>query len=397
MTASGEPDGRVDVAAIAASEAATLAVDELLARLGTTTEGLSAYEAATRLARLGPNALRAHHARVLAVAGHQFHSPLLVLLVVTATVSFFLGQRADAVIIGVIVSLSVGLGFVNEYQAERTSEALHSQLRHRTVARRDGQWTWCDITELVPGDVIRLELGAVVPADVRLLSSDGLECNEAILTGESLPVEKHPAPVGGALSGDLASCACMGTIVGAGSAQAVVVVTGGRTEFGRIALGLGRRHEETAFQVGLRRFSLLLARVAGVLTASIFVINMVLSRPLIDALLFSLAIAVGITPQLLPAVVSTSLATGSRRLARRKVLVKRLVCIEDLGDIEVLLTDKTGTLTEGNITFQRAIGPTGESSAQCLQLGLVCTETFLEQGHPAVGGNPLDVALWDAR
>jgi len=170
MTASGEPDGRVDVAAIAAREAATQVVDELLARLGTTTEGLSAYEAATRLARLGPNALRAHHARVLAVAGHQFHSPLLVLLVVTATVSFFLGQRADAVIIGVIVSLSVGLGFVNEYQAQRTSEALHSQLRHRTVARRDGQWTWCDITELVPGDVIRLELGAVVPADVRLLS-----------------------------------------------------------------------------------------------------------------------------------------------------------------------------------------------------------------------------------
>jgi Mg2+-importing ATPase len=140
------------------------------------------------------------------------------------------------------------------------------------------------------------------------------------------------------------------------------VRTGGQPEFGRIALGLGERHEETEFQAGLRHFSGLLAIIAGVLTASIFVINVLLSRALIDALLFSLAIAVGITPQLLPAVVTTSLATGSRRLAARKVLVKRLVCIEDLGDIEVLLTDKTGTLTEGRISFQQALDADGRPS-----------------------------------
>jgi Mg2+-importing ATPase len=187
----------------------------------------------------------------------------------------------------------------------------------------------------------------------------------------------------------------MGTIVHAGSGDAVVVATGTRTEFGRVALGLGERQEETEFQTGLRHFSGLLARVAGVLTTSIFVINVLLHRSLLESLLFSLAIAVGITPQLLPAVVTTSLATGSRRLARKKVLVKRLVCIEDLGDIEVLLTDKTGTLTEGHIAFERAIDWTGESSSEVFALGLTCTEATIED-HRAVGGNPLDLALWEA-
>ena len=153
----------------------------------------------------------------------------------------------------------------------------------------------------------------------------------------------------------------MGTVVRSGDGEGVVVATGRRTEFGKIAAGLGERQEETEFQAGLRHFSVLLVEVAGVLTSSIFVINLLLQRPLLESLLFSLAIAVGITPQLLPAVVTTSLATGSRRLARQGVLVKRLVCIEDLGDIEILLTDKTGTLTEGRISFVRAVDPSGNA------------------------------------
>ncbi|HVW33457.1 MAG TPA: HAD-IC family P-type ATPase, partial [Acidimicrobiia bacterium] len=379
-----------------ARRAAALTVEEVAARLGTTTAGLPSPEAAERRRRLGPNAVRAHHARPLAVLARQVRSPLLLLLVTASTVSFFVGQRPDAVIIGVIVTLSVALGFVNEYRAERATEALHSQLRQRAVVRRDGRWTSCDATEVVPGDLVRLELGAVVPADVRITAAAQLECDEAILTGESAPVEKQSAPVAAGSPLDrLASCAFMGTLVRAGSGEGLVLATGGRTEFGRIALGLGERQEETQFQAGLRRFSGLLARVAAVLTTSIFVINLVLERPLIDALLFSLAIAVGITPQLLPAVVTTSLATGSRRLAQRKVLVKRLVCIEDLGDIEVLLTDKTGTLTEGRITFERALGPAGEPAGEALLLGLVCDEAPTDAGR-AVGGNPLDAALWAA-
>ena len=188
----------------------------------------------------------------------------------------------------------------------------------------------------------------------------------------------------------------MGTVVHQGSGRAVVVATGSATAFGRIAVGLGERQAETAFQVGLRDFSKLLVRVAAVLTISIFVINVALSRPLLEALLFSLAIAIGITPQLLPAIVSVSLSTGSRELARRQVLVKRLVTIEDLGNIEVLFTDKTGTLTEGAITFDQALDAAGHAATTPLLFGLVCNEATMTADGP-VGGNALDVALWSAR
>ena len=251
------------------------------------------------------------------------------------------------------------------------------------------------MTHLVPGDVVHLDVGSIVPADLRLLSVSGLECDESILTGESVPAVKSPVPVAaGTALADLSSCLFMGTVVSEGSADAVVVATGARTQFGVIAMGLGEQQPQTEFQVGLSRFSLLLARVGGVLSLTIFVVNLALGRPLIDAVLFSLAVAVGITPQLLPAVVSTSLATGSRQLAHKKVLVKRLVCIEDLGDIDVLFTDKTGTLTDGHIGFQRAIDPAGRDDDDVFLLGLVCNEAMISNGVP-VGGNPLDIALWE--
>jgi len=300
--------------------------------------------------------VRSHHVQPLRILGRQLRSAVLILLAVTAVISFFLGQRTDTIVIGIILLASIGMGFVNEYRAERATQALHSKVTHRAVTIRAGTPIEVDVTTLVPGDVVRLALGEVVPADVRLLSTTGLECDESVLTGESLPAEKSIAPVAaGSALGDLACCAFMGTVVRAGAGSGVVVATGGRAEFGRIALGLGERQPETDFQAGLRQFSVLLLQVAIALTSLILVTNLVLHRPLIESLLFSLAIAVGITPQLLPAVVSTSLATGSRQLAKRKVLVKRLVCIEDLGDMDLLVTDKTGTLTEGRITFTAAL------------------------------------------
>ncbi len=377
--------------------AGSLASAAVLARLGSSKEGLAEAEAARRLREVGPNAVRSHRARALPVLGRQLRSPLLILLAVTALASFFVGERSDALIIGVILLASVGLGFVNEYRAEKAAEALHSKVRHRCIVLRDGHPRPVDVTQLVPGDVVDVQLGELVPADLRLLATAGLECEESVLTGESLPVDKSadPVPAGTPLA-ELSCCALMGTVVHAGSGTGVVVATGGGAEFGRIALGLGERQPETEFQAGLRKFSMLLVQVAGVLTTAIFVINVVLHRPVIDALLFSLAIAVGISPQLLPAVVSTSLAAGSRQLARRKVLVKRLVCIEDLGDIEVLFTDKTGTLTEGSLHFMRSAGPDGRPGAEePLHLGLLCNEAVVEDGH-AAGGNPLDVALWDS-
>ena len=377
------------------AEAASLPGDQVLQRLQSGPEGLTTEEAARRLQRYGRNAIRSHRARPLAVLVRQFQSPLLLLLLVTAVASAFLGQASDAVIIGVILAVSVGLGFVNEYRAERAVEALHEELSHEAPTLRDGRWTDVDVTELVPGDIVRLELGMIVPADLRILEATALACDETILTGEAESAEKSPVPVTPDVAiGDLTACAFMGTTVRNGSGLGVVVATGGRTRFGAIALGLGERQPETAFQIGLRRFSALLAQIAAALTSAIFAVNLLLSRPIIDALLFSLAIAIGITPQLLPAVVTTSLATGSRRLARRKVLVKRLVGIEDLGNIEVLYTDKTGTLTEGRITFREAVDPAGRPSEEVFRLGLICTEVTIGSQGP-VGGNALDRALWE--
>ncbi len=370
------------------TQAAVVPTDDVLRTLGSDRRGLTEDEVQRRRADVGPNAVRSHHARPWAVLGRQLASPLLVLLLVTALVSFVVGEQTDAVIIGVILAASVGLGFVNEYRAERAAEALHSAVHHLVVVTREGAPRQVDVTELVPGDVVRLTLGVVVPADLRLMSVTGLECNESVLTGESAATTKRVDPVAeGTVLAELESCALMGTVVTAGSGTGVVVATGGHAEFGRIAVGLGHRQPETEFQLGLRRFSGLLVTIAVVLTSFILVTNLVLARPLLDSILFSLAIAVGITPQLLPAVVSTSLATGSRRMARRKVLVKRLVCIEDLGDVDVLVTDKTGTLTEGSISLQTALDPDGAPSEVVLGLGLLANQS------EGISTNPLDAAI----
>jgi Mg2+-importing ATPase len=380
------PAGAVSVVVAAASRPGA----EVLRELGGSDQGLSSAEAAQRLAARGPNAVSSHRARLLPVLWHQLRSPLLGLLLAAAIASYLVGERSAALIIAVIVGLSVGLGLVNEYRAEKAAEALHSQIHHQTLVVRDGRPSTVDVTVLVPGDLVQLRLGDIVPADLRLLAVSGLECEESILTGESLPAEKNADPVAaGTPLAELSGCALMGTVVHAGTGAGVVVATGTDTEFGSITAGLNTHQLDTGFQLGLRRFSMLLVYVAGALTTSIFAINVALHRPVIDALLFSLAIAVGITPQLLPAVVSTSLAAGSRRMSRRKVLVKRLVCIEDLGDIDVLFTDKTGTLTRGRIDFVRAVPAGGDDPDTVLHQALLCAEE-------ATGGNPLDQALWRA-
>jgi len=379
----------VDVAS-AASES----VDKVLAELLSSRIGLTSAAAMQRLTVCGHNVLVEHRVTMVGVLLRQLRNPLLILLGAAAVVSGATGDPTDAIIIGLILALSVGLGFTNEYRAERAAIALHSGIRHHATVWRDGARATVDVADLVPGDVVELAVGVIVPADLRLIETTRLECDEAVLTGESATAAKSSAEVaGGSSLAELASCAFMGTIVHQGTATAVVVATGARTEFGKIAAGLDQRVTSTAFQVGLKSFSKLLVAVAAGLTISIFVINIVLARPLLEALLFSLAIAIGITPQLLPAIVSVSLATGSRHLARSRVLVKRLVTIEDLGNIELLFTDKTGTLTEGSITFERSIDAAGTESPRTFQFGLLCNEASMTPDGP-VGGNALDQAMW---
>ena len=347
--------------------------------------GLTSTEAAARLRTAGPNVLHTRRVGPLRVLLRQLRSPLLGLLAATAVVSYAVGEHKDAIIIGLILTASVGLGFFNEYRAERSASLLRARLARECTVWRDGAAVRLAVTQLVPGDVVEVGLGDIVPADLHVVEATGLECDESMLTGESLPVAKT-------MRDEATSSLFMGTVVHAGSGIAEVTATGSSTRFGSVASGLTTEEPPTSFQRGLTDFSMLLVRIAAVLTVSIFAINLVLHRPLIDAVLFSLAIAVGISPQLLPAVVSTSMVRGAHDLARSKVLVKRLVAIEDLGDIEALFTDKTGTLTEGAVGFERAIDAGGVPVGEALRLGAICTDVVrLSSGE--LTGNALDVAL----
>lgn len=341
----------------------------VLAAVGAREDGLSSADAAARLENDGPNVLRRRRATPLAILARQFRNAILILLIATAILAALLGDTTDAIIVGVILAGSVGLGFADEYVAERTTARLQESMTHRAVVQRDGRPISVAVGEVVRGDVVHLSAGCRVPADLRLLTADELECDESVLTGEQAPESKSPAPVPGSTPlADRTSMAFQGTIVRGGSGSGVAIATGLGTEIGRIAQRLGHRPPETAFQAGLRRFSLLLMWIAGGLVAVVLITGSLLHRSWIESLLFALAIAVGITPQLLPAVVNTSLAAGGRRLARKKVVVKRLVCIEDLGGIGVLVTDKTGTLTTGDIVFRGGIGADGAADEAVARL-----------------------------
>jgi Mg2+-importing ATPase len=381
---------------ISLADAARRSAAEVLESLGSAATGLTDAAAGERLAVVGPNLIQQRRITALDVLRAQLRNPLLWLLLGAAAISGVTGDPAGAGIIAAIVGLSVGLGFVNEFRSAQALAALHGDIHYSALVWRDGVEQPVDVTELVPGDVVALAVGGVVPADLRLIEATALECDEAVLTGESQATSKSATPTTAPQSTvDMTSCAFMGTIVRQGYGRGVVVATGASTAFGAIAVGLDTPQAETAFQRGLRDFSKLLVRVAAALTVAILIVNIAFHRPLIEALLFSIAIAIGITPQLLPAIVSVSLASGSRALARKRVLVKRLVTIEDLGNIDLLFCDKTGTLTEGEITFQQALDPSGTPAARPLTLGLLCNEATATAAG-AVGGNALDRALWAA-
>ncbi|HMD03358.1 MAG TPA: HAD-IC family P-type ATPase, partial [Candidatus Baltobacteraceae bacterium] len=373
--------------------AARLTPEDVLARLGTNPNGLSSAEAATRLAREGANATGEGAPGALAVLARQFANPLLILLAATAIASVLLGERTDAAIILTIVTLSVGLSFINEYRSERAVADLHARVRRSAVVLRDGKPATVDAATLVTGDIVFLEPGTVVPADLRLLEARGLECDESVLTGESLPAEKAVAADAGDEQAPH-SCALMGTVVHAGNGRGVTVATGAATKFGRIAGRLTRAVPETTFQRGLRQFSKLLVVITAIVTGTVFILNItLLHHGLFESLLFGLAIAVSLTPQLLPAIVTVSLALGAQAMAKRQVIVKRLVAIEDLGNMQLLFTDKTGTLTEGHIAFTAALDPAGKASEQTLRLGLECTSDASALSTSTTGA--LDAALRD--
>jgi P-type Mg2+ transporter len=363
---------------------AALPIDAVLTELKSTADGLTAAEATRRLVERGPNAVaEADHAawRILV---RQLQNPLLGLLAAATAVSFALGERTDAIIIVAIVTLSVGLGFFDEYRADQAARLLESRLTGNAKVLRGGQWQNIATLGIVPGDVIAVESGDIVAADARVLQATALEVDEAVVTGESLPGVKTPDAVA---DGARTSVLLAGTTVHAGRGRAIVVATGRDTIFGRVESGVRATPPVTEFQRGLRRFSLFLVSVTAVLSTFIFVGNAFLGRGFLESLLFSLAIAVGLTPQLLPAIVTVSLAMGGRRLATQRVIVRNLVAIEDLGNVEVLFSDKTGTLTSGTITLDHAADATDGGET------LRWAAAWLVAGAHEATSNALEVAL----
>ena len=379
-------------------QAACIDAAEVQSTLGTPNGGLTSQEAAERLTRDGANSVPTHRASAARVLWGQVKSPLLILLAVAAILSMATGDVADATIILVILAMSVSLGFWNEYKAQRTADSLQDRITHTTVVVRDGVQKEIDVSHVVRGDLVHISLGHVVPADLRLIQATNLSCDESAVTGEAQAADKGTAAVSGSPGlGDLPCCALMGTVVQSGSGAGIAVATGADAVFGRIAASLNQAPPVTSFQKGLAKFSQFLMWVAIALAVFIFAANTLQHRPLLTGLMFALAIAVGITPQLLPAVVNTSLAAGARLLSTKHVLVKRLVCIEDLGNVDVLVTDKTGTLTNGRLTYVAAIPAQGFTEPAVALLGLLSCETdFAAVGANNVGQDPLDAALAEA-
>jgi len=362
---------------------------ELLQQLQTTPQGMMSDEAQQRLLRYGSNLLKPKKkSDALTLLLAQFKSPIILILIFAAGLSFFLRNPIDAVIILVIVLVSGFLGFWQERGAVNAVEKLLAIVQIKATVVRNGGSKEVPIEEVVPGDIVIIGASDVIPGDCLLLESKDLFVDEAALTGETFPVEKSIGvlPPETPLS-QRTNSLFMGTHVVSGSARAVVVRTGKETEFGKVSERLQLRPPETEFEHGVRRFGYLLMEITLVLVIAIFAINVFLARPVLDSFLFALALAVGLTPQLLPAIISINLAHGAKRMALAKVIVKRLASIENFGSMNVLCSDKTGTLTEGVVKLHSAFNVDGQESEKVLLYA------FLNASYETGFMNPIDEAI----
>ena len=351
--------------------------------------GLTDSEAAQRLRSMGPNTIEEAGRRSwFGILAAQFASPLVILLVAASLVAIWVGDRVDAGIILVIVVLSASLGFAQEARSEGAVAALRARLAVRAAVVRNGAEREIPIRDLVPGDLVLLNAGDIVPADGRLIDSNHLYVDESALTGESGPTLKvSRANADAQHSGDRESSVFFGTSVVSGLGRVELTATGHRTAYGHIAHQLAERAPQNDFERGVRRFGLLVSRVILLLVVGVFAADIAFRRPLVESLLFAIALAVGLTPELLPAIVTINLSRGARALARNGVLVKRLAAIQNLGSITILCTDKTGTLTEGRLTFQKAVLADGGDAPEAVALA------WLNSHFQAGFENPLDLAV----
>nr|WP_314986132.1 magnesium-translocating P-type ATPase [uncultured Stomatobaculum sp.] len=335
----------------------SLQPDEVLEGLSTTASGLSASEAEKRLAAEGKNRLsKGKGDSPLRIFLRQFESPVTLLLLFATVVSFLMQDTTDALIIFAIVLFSAVLSFFQEYRAGVAVEELLKVVGDKVTVERDGKEREISAEELVRGDVILLRVGDLVPADCYLLSASGLTANESALTGETFPAEKRAGALdAGTVLAKRSNCLYMGTGIKTGSGRAVVVHTAPESEFGKISASVQSKEKPTDFERGVQSFGTFLIRITVVMLAAIFLFNILMKKPLFDSFMFALALSVGLTPQLLPAIISINLAKGAKRMAEQKVIVRKLNAIENFGSMDVLCSDKTGTITRGEAALSGAV------------------------------------------
>jgi len=362
----------------------------ILSELRTDGAGLDAAEAERRFEAHGPNVLHPPRKRALALEFlSRFGNPLIILLVAAAAISGVTGDKASLVIIEVVIVLSVTLDFVQEYRAGRAAERLKQSVALRATAIRGGRLVEVSTDRIVPGDVVQLEAGELVPADGRVLEARDLFVNEALLTGEPYAAEKRAGELSEP-TGEMAAASnavFMGTSVIGGMARVIICSTGSSTALGRIGDSLIVKPPATAFETGTRLFGLLILRIAILMVLFVVLVNGLFHRPWLQSFLFAVALAVGLTPEMLPMIVSVTLSRGALRLARERMIVKRLAAVSDLGSMDVLCTDKTGTLTEARIRLQKHVDPLGRDSARVLELA------YLNSSFQTGIKNPLDEAI----
>ena len=363
--------------------------EDALKALSASNTGLSTSEAENRLKLYGPNTLKARsNTSSLILFLLQFKSPITIMLIAASFLSMVLGDFTDTLIILVIILISSFLGFWQEKGATNAVKELLKMVQIRSCVLRDGHETELPVEQIVPGDVIVLNAGDTIPGDCLLLESNELFVDEAAFTGETFPVEKTVGivPTDASLS-KRSNSLFMGSHVISGQAKALVMKTGKETEFGKISDSLRIKMPETDFEKGIRQFGYMLMEITLLLVIIIFAINVFLHKPPLDSILFSLALAVGLTPQLLPAIISVNLSVGARSMAKNQVIVKRLSSIENFGSMNILCSDKTGTITEGKVTFKDALDVDGNHSVKTLKYAWL--NASLQKGFT----NPVDKTL----
>lgn len=375
---------------------------ETLESLDVKTSGLDSEEVEKRRKQFGANQFVDHKEKpIWKQLLVRFRNPLILLLLFASVISAFMGEISNFIIISILVLFSVLLDFIQEHKAGKAADSLRHSVSVQATVVRDGNIINIPVSQVVPGDLVLLSAGDLVPADGRVLETNDFFVKQSLLTGETYPVEKHPGELK-ELSNDItdaSNAVFMGTTVISGSAKVLIVNTGANTAMGAISDSLAIKPPQNSFELGTQKFGILILRMTVLLVLFVLLVNAILHKPWLDSFLFAVALAVGLTPELLPMVISVTLSRGALMMAKKRVIVKQLSSIQNLGSMDTLCTDKTGTLTEAKIKLERHIDLTGEPSDRVLELAYL--NSFFETGlkspldEAILEHEEIDVSLWN--